>query len=93
MDGVDAAAFISREGLVVSWQGEKETNRDGLAAQAAAVMDSGAALGGELAGGGAKTIALRFENAGALIVPVNDDLSLLLLGRDLGLRGKLGSFF
>lgn len=88
IEGITAAALVSAQGLLVASAGAIDLNLEALAAYVATIMSSATSLANELDAGLLKSVSLELPERVLFLARVSDDLFLVLIGDDAGVRSQ-----
>ncbi|MHB8858484.1 MAG: roadblock/LC7 domain-containing protein [Thermoleophilia bacterium] len=80
VEGVAAAALVSRDGLLVASAGGADLGLDALAAYSASIMSSAMGLSQELGTDPPSSLALEFPVRKLTLALLTDELLLMLVG-------------
>lgn len=86
IDGVDSAALVSRDGLLVGSVGASDLDLEAVAAYAATTVSAADELWSELTSSRRRFISLDLADSGLVIAAVTDDILLILVGRKSDIR-------
>lgn len=81
VEGVEVAALVSVDGLLVAWVGSPAYHRQAVAARAASALGALEALAAELGAATPAAIKAGLPGADTLLVPIGNDLALFILAR------------
>jgi len=87
MDGVELAAVVAHDGLLIEGAASPGIEVDAICAVASNGLAMADALGREIAKGGAIRTVLEYEQGLVVLEPINSDAMLLLM---VGARDQLG---
>lgn len=91
IEGMEAAALVSTDGLLVAWAGERgKLDPESMAANAALALFSLNNLAAVLGHGISGAVNLGLSGRDLLLAPVTGDLLLVLIGRDDIIKGLVG---
>lgn len=82
IDGVDLAALVSSDGLLVAAVGNVDLNREAIAAYVATTISAADELSTQLDSGRRRLVTLDLPDRGLIIAPVSTDLMLVLVGQN-----------
>lgn len=89
IDGIESAALVSRDGLLVAAVGECNLDLEAVAAYTATTVSAADELWSELTSNGRRFISLDLAESGLVIAAINDDILLILVGRKGDVRSLL----
>ena len=84
--GIETAALVSHEGLLVATAGSDALNMEAVAAGVATSLTAAEELASQPDSDRARTFTLEHAGRGLLIAPVTDDILLVLVGQNHVIR-------
>ncbi|MHB0914732.1 MAG: roadblock/LC7 domain-containing protein [Thermoleophilia bacterium] len=89
--GVDNAALVSSDGLLVASVGDGSLEMEAIAAYVATTISAAGELSSQLESAERRIVSLDLPDHGMIIAPVTDDILLVLVGQSHLIRHLGGS--
>lgn len=90
IEGIEAAALVSTDGLLITWVGDAVANPEAIAANAASALASISTLAAEMGTALPRFLRLGLPDRDLILAPLTGDLALVLLGRDEAIGNLAG---
>lgn len=91
LSGVDNAALVSNDGLLVASVGANGLDMEAIAAYVATTISAAGELSSQLESAKRRIVWLDLPDHGMVIAPVTDDILLVLVGQSHLIRHLAGS--
>lgn len=86
IDGIESAALVSRDGLLITSVGDSVLDLEAVAAYAATTLSAADELWAQLESGNRRYIAIDLADSALVVAVITDDILLLLNGRKQAIR-------
>jgi predicted regulator of Ras-like GTPase activity (Roadblock/LC7/MglB family) len=87
--GIDSAALVSRDGLLVAATGDCRLDLEAVAAYTATTISAADELWSQLESGRRRFVSLDLVDNGLVIAAVTDDILLVLIGQKRSIRSLI----